>query len=444
MRAVAHARTTLLLFLFGALSVTAIGCDSASAFDGCVDPKDPSKPGPDPHSCQQSEFTEQDFRAREIAGTARRGEDGVNGAQLHVSPSPILPSDVGALTTDYSCDQVGFYRVPGNIAARYDLMVKLPNGVGGRDDILQYLGVAARGVDPQIEVPGRTLPRSWQGHVDVRFDAPIAAGHTVLFLASGNNVFGVTGDLSTGLAVHTLDFTEAATLHAVEYDPVKGLVSASKYGKMDVLSDSANPKVITMHLDPITGTATPKFTLSAPDGFTPNTIDVRVSTTRTSDALLVSIPYGQVVTLPVIPNLNYTYELTAKRLDGATSDSGETFLDVYGTTAITLPEPPVVSGPGLFAQVTKGDVLSVPGVGVIEHVFEPLQNGNAGIRILVSDPTTTAIPDVSLVNEQKITGAYRWTVRRFANALYVEQIAGADARRYKPFATSPPRTLFLR
>ena len=336
----AQASTTFLLCFFGVVSALVVACDTSSTFEGCVDPKDPTKPGTDPHSCPPSSFADEDFRGREISGTARRGEDGVSGAQLHVSPSPILDVDSSAVTTDVSADQIGFFRISGHVANRYDLTIKLPNGVNGRDDVLQYLGCAQRAFDPQLEVQGRTLPRSWSGHVDVRFDTEIPAEHAVLFLASGTNVFGVTGDLSTGLGVHTLDFTETATIHAVEYDPAKGLVSATKYGKADVLSDAANPKVITMHLDPITNPATPKFTLSAPAGFVPATVDVRIGASRSSDALLVSIPYGQAMTIPIVPNVGYTYELTATRADGATSDSGELFLDVNATTAITLPEPP--------------------------------------------------------------------------------------------------------
>lgn len=437
----AQASTTLLLVF---LSAAAVACDTASAFEGCVDPKDPTKKGTDPHACPQSNFTEQDFRAREISGTARRGEDGVAGAQIHVSPSAILETDADALTTDVAANLLGFYRVTGNIASRYDLLIKMPNGVNGRDDVMQYLGCAQRAFEPQLEVAGRTLPRSWSGHVDVRFDAAIESDHAVLFLASGTNVFGVTGDLSTGLSVHTLDFTETATIHAVEYDPAKGLISASKYGKADVLSDAANAKVVTIHLDPITGSATPKFTLTAPPGFTPTTVDVRIGATRTSDALLASIPFGQLTTIPIVPNLGYTYELSAKRDDGALSDSGETFLDVNATTAVTLIEPPTVTSPGELAQLTKGDVLAASGTGVLEHVFEPLVNGNAGIRILVANASQAVVPDLGIVNEQKLTGQYVWTVRRFSNATYVEQIGGADARRFRPSATSPRRTIYMR
>lgn len=431
-------RTTL------ALLVCALGaCNTASENEGCVDPNDPSKPGPDTSQCVRSTFPAQNFRAREVSGIVRRGEDPVVGAGVRIRPSALISSEGGPLDTN--TDVAGFYRVPGAVASLYDISFKLPNGQNGRDDILLYRGVAGRYLEPQLDVPVRGFARSWIGKVDVRFDVPVPAGHAVLFLANGTGVAGVTGDSEKGLEVYTASYTSTATLHAIEYEVAAGLVSASAYAKADVVCDAGTVKVVTLHLDPIPEKrATPKFELDAPPGFVPGPVEVRINVGRSNDAPLVSIPWGSEVSLPPIPNVGFNYLLRATRADGAVSDSGESGFDIYGTTKIKLVAPPDVVGPASGATFGAGELLLAGGPGVIEHVFEPELATGASLHIVLRNGPDTPLADARAIGVSTLTGAYTWTVRSYSTLPFVENVVGVDARRFRPVGISAPRQVILR
>lgn len=420
-----------------------VACDSASENEGCVDPNDPSKPGSNPANCPRSVFPAQDFRARDVAGVVRRGEDPVVGAGVRVTPAIGSP----ASPVDTNTDVAGFFR-SGAAPSLYDLTFKLPNGANGRDDLLVYRGVANRYLEPQLDLPTRTLGRSWIGKVDVRFDVPLPAGQAVLFLAGGDGVLGVTGDPSTGLAVHTASFTKKATLHAIAYDASVGPSSASAYGQAEVISDAGTVKVVTFHLDPIAGERrSPTFELeSIPPGFVPQSIEIRISASRSSDAVLVSIPWGTPASIAPIPNMLFSHELRATRADGAVSDSGQTVFDVASTkpNRLTLVAPPDVTGPEPGATIGAGEMVRASGPGVIEHVFEPTTAGAAALNIVLRNGLETPIPDASAVGVSTLNGTYTWTVRSYPSLAFVEAVWGPDGRRYRPFAVSAPRTIVLR
>ena len=438
------ARATILLLLASLLG--SVACDTASENEGCVDPNDRSKPGSDPSQCRRSTFSAQDFRARDVSGIVRRGEDPVVGASVRVAPSPHSSTLRDAPPVDTNTDVAGFFRVAGGVPALYDLTFKLPNGVNRRDDLLVYRDVAARYLEPQLEVPGRTLARSWIGRVDPRFDTPVAEGLAILFLASGEGIAGSTGDLASGLSVHMASFTRKATIHAIAYTPALGLNSATGYGSADVTSDAGATKVVNLHLDPITAERpTPTFELDAPPpGFVPGNIDVRIGVGRTSDALLVSIPWGTRVSLAPIPNQGFTYQVRATRADGAIADSGETGFDIGGLSKVKLVPPPEVIGPEAGATIGAGDLLLAGGPGIIEHVFEPTVPNGDTLDIVMRMGPETPLPDAKAVGVTALTGTYTWTVRSYPNLTFVEQVWGADGRRFRPFAISAPRTVVLR
>jgi hypothetical protein len=437
---VAQSSATL---LFLALLIPAVvACDTASENEGCTDPVHPGQPGKDPSNCARSNFQDGDLRSRDVTGIVRRGEDGVPSASVHVSQTQGSPGDDIATSGDALTDTIGFFRVPGSITTLYDLSFVLPNGPGGRKDVMILRGESARYTEPQLEVPGRTLPRSWSGHVDVRFDAPIKDGDAVLFLAQGDGVWGVTGDINAGLEVHTVKYVQSANIRAIEYDPAQGLISANAYGKSDVISDAGSPKAIIFHLDPITKSVVPQLSYQVPPGFTPGAVDIRVGLNRTSDALIASIPFDTNMTLPIIPDNAYTYQLKAKDVSGAIIDSGETGFDILKPATISLPLPPTILAP-VNTTIVAGDVLSVVGAGVLEHVFEPTTPGNPSLRIIVKG-TDTTLPDLASLGVTNSTGVYSWSVRSFPTMTAVENIFGADARRYKAVGTSPPRSVLLR
>lgn len=420
----------LLLLLF----FTGVACDSAGEGEGCAD-------GSDPSACLRSSFAAQDSRAREVSGIVRRGEDGVEGAFVRIDPSAASLGTTFSATT--STDAVGFYRVPGPVGSFFDLGFALPGGPGGRTDVLVFRDVSYRYMEPQLDPPTSSLPRSWLGHVLVTLDAPLPAGHKVLFLASGDGVYGVTGDLAAGIDVHTARYSQSANIRAIEYDEAKGLISASAYGKADVVSDAGRSTTLMLHLDPITLSQTPVFTIDLPPGFVPGDVQIRFGSSRTSDAFLTSIPWGQSAALPIVPDQGYTYRLRATRADGAVSDSGEQAFAVSAPALISLPAPPEPVTPDAEASVGAGDPLAASGTGILEHVLEPEAAGAPGIRVVGTSAVTT-IPDLASLAVSGGTGRYVWTVRRFSTLTTVEGIWGADARRSRPVAISAPRRLVLR
>lgn len=427
----AQRSATLGFFL---LLSTAVACDTAGEHDGCVD-------GVDPSECPRSLFPAQQAWMQNVAGLLRRGEDGVAGALVRVTSAEGSSTNFTAGT---STDEVGAYRVLDWVPSVYDLSFVIPNGPDRRSDVFVLRGVSYRYLEPQLDVAGRSLPRSWIGHVQVQLDAPLAEGHSVLFLAAGDGVYGVTGDLQKGLDVHTAKYEQRATIRAVEYDAAKGLISASAYGKADVISDAGTASSVTLHLEPITANVTPEFSIDLPPGFVPGAVEIRVASSRTSDALLASIPWGQSMTLPLVPDQGYTYHLRATRADGAVSDSGEVYFDPAKPALVSLPAPPEPLAPEDGATFGAGDPISSRSDrGILENVFEPQTAGAPALRVVTTKLDTT-LPDLHALNVEKGVGSYTWTVRRYSTMTVVENVWGADARRYRPVAISAPRTLILR
>lgn len=429
------ARTGAALGLFFLISAV-VACDTAGEHAGCAD-------GTDPSQCARSTFAAQNIHAADVSGIVRRGEDGVVGAQIHVAPalSPLGPNTV---TGDGITDERGFYSLRGDLPPLYDLTAILPGGVGGRKDVLVYRNILTRYFEPQLEVPGEPVQRSWTAHVAVTLDAPIAAGHTLLFLAAGDGVFGVTGDLASGLDVHTANFSAKANIRAIEYDPAKGVISATAYGKGDVYTKASAPAALQLHLDPLTGEpSVPQFQVTGPPGFVGRSITLRIEASRTSGAVFVTYPFGETVTLPSIPDHAYLYEIRAVDPSGAISDSGSIIFNSFVTTSVNLPSPPTVYGPDPGASVTGGDVLDAGGPGSLEHVLEPKTPGAPGIRVIAAGAETT-LPSLASLGIANATGNYTWTVRSYPTITQADNVGGFEPRRYKPFTVSAPRTLVLR
>ena len=84
------------------------------------------------------------------------------GAFVRVAPAELSISSASTFVGSTSTDDIGFYRVLGDVPAVYDLTFVLPGGRDGRSDVLVYRGVGYRYIEPQLDVPGRSLPRSWR------------------------------------------------------------------------------------------------------------------------------------------------------------------------------------------------------------------------------------------------------------------------------------------
>ncbi len=433
------ARTLLLLFF----ASTIAGCDSSAEFEDCVFSDDPgATPGSRRASCPSSVFPSEDRRAREVFGVVRRGEDVVPGAIVRAEPSsglaPGAPSETAATTIT---NGVGFFDGLRTTPLRYDLSVKLDREGSPDPDLLVYRGLGGRYIEPSIEGP-RTFTRAWTSRVDVRLDRAVPAGHSVAFFASGDGVYGVTGDLESGLTVLGRAYALDATLHVVEFETAGGLVKATAYGTAGVPVDAGVVRLVTIALQPIPFFVEPKLTVKAPAGFAPSAIDVRFGFTRTSDALLASIPIGSSRSLPIIPNAGYTYRVTATT-DGVVSDSGENGFDVLDpVTEIELPAPPTVTSPLEGETRGAGEMLLVDGEGVFEHVLVP-QAGGPTMRIITRQ-REAVLPDVAVLGSTPAVGPYTWTVRSYPTASFADELGGLDSRRFRPMGVSRSRSILLR
>ncbi|HVH41493.1 MAG TPA: hypothetical protein VM925_04090 [Labilithrix sp.] len=419
------------------MTLSLVGCDSSSEFEGCVNSDDPAAAsGSREKQCPPSTFLTEDFRAREVTGVVRRGEGVVAGAFVRVDPWADLPNTHPSNVSSAVSDDVGVFTL--RLAPlRYDLSVRFD------DNVLVFRGLGARYFDPSIEGTSPLPGRAWTGRVDVRLERPVADGHTLAFFASGDGVFGVTGDLETGLSVLVRSYTTPAKLHVVEYETTGGLEKATAYGKTEVIVDAGVVRLATFPLAPITTFAEPRFVATAPPGLAPATVDVIIGFTRTSDARLATLPIGVSRKLPIIPDAGYTCRARGTGPDGAVSDTGETGFDVYrAETAIELPSPPVARWP--LDGETRGpaEMLAVDGEGVFEHILVP-QTGGPSVRLMTSDPDV-ALPDVRSLGAAPAIGPYTWTVRAFPTAHFVEALSGVDSRRYRPVGISAPRTIVLR
>ena len=383
---------TLLLFFFAS---TIAGCDSSAEYEDCVFSDDPgATPGSRRASCPSSVFPSEDRRAREVVGYVRRGEDVVPGALVRVEPASAFPPGAPSATVATTITNgAGFFDGLRTTPLRYDLSVKLDREGSPGPDLLLYRGLGARYVEPSIEGP-RTFARAWTSRVDVRLDRAVPAGHSVAFFASGDGVYGVTGDLESGLTVLGRAYAMDATLHVVELETAGGFAKATAYGTTVVPVDAGTTRLATIALQPISNFVESKFTVKAPVGFAPSAIEVRFGFTRTSDALLVSIPIGSSRSMPMIPNAGFTYRVTATA-EGVVSDTGERGFDVDRLTEIELPAPPSVTSPLEGETRGAGEMLLVDGEGIFEHVLVP-QAGGPTMRIITRQ-REASLPDVAVL-----------------------------------------------
>ena len=426
------ARTLLLLFTTSLL----VGCESSWEFDACVFSDDPSgAAGGRRSACPSSVFNPEDARSREIAGVVRRGEDVVPGAIVLVDPSPGFTGVKSTTTLSTITDAVGFFGGLRSVALRYDLSVKLG------EDLLFYRSDANRYFEPSLEGP-RTFSRVHTSRVDLRLDRAIPDGRSVAFFANGEGVLTVSGDGASSLSVLHQEYTNPAAIHVVEYETSGGFEKATAYGKADVVLDPGGVRLARVVLEPVTTFTEPAFSVSAPPGAADATIEIRLFFSRTSDALVATVPPGAPRKIPVIPNASYTYRAGAT-VDGATVHSGDAFFDPSRpVTEIELPAPPIVASPAEGEVRGAGETLLVDGKGVFEHVLVP-EGGGRTMRIITRQ-RDAALPDPTSLGAAPASGPHSWTVRSFPTVRFAEELSGLDVRRHHPMGVSRSRSIVLR
>jgi hypothetical protein len=415
-------------------SATLGGCDQAGTYKNCTDPADPA-PGSQKNDCPPSTFVmPHDVAWRDVSGIVWKGNTGVNGAVLSLSPLATQPN-VKIISALAGIN--GFFGPLHDLALEYDLTVRADS------DVMVVRGATTRYVQPAFEGPDN-LTAGWSKRISIATDPPLGPGRTLALFATGTTAIAVTGDLDSGLSLVDKDYAANATIHAVEYEKGKDLTTATAYGKADVFVSASVPQPVPIHLDPIAQFAETKLVLDAPPGFSATTADLALVYSPTSLAHLTTMTLGVTIKLPVIPNrAAYAYHVRATAPDGAVAESGEQALD-FGQPEVkaSLLPSAVLESPADGASIDRTMPLQASGSGILEHVLVPA-SGTGSLRIITRD-STAILPDPTLVGGSVPTGKYTWTVRNYPGITFVDNLGGADPARYERVSTSAPRTVVIR
>lgn len=387
--------------------------------------------------CKPSVVAIPDGRWRDVVGIVRRGESGVAGAIVRIEPTEGFLGERGGRVASTMTDGAGFFGPLSSAALRYDISVR------AGDDVLVYRGAAGRYLEPFFEASSSTPARSWLGRLDVQLEQPLPEGRAVTFFATGK-ALAVVGDLERGIGLVGSDYTFPATVHAVVYEKDGDLSTASAYGKVDVIANPDVPQLARLSFEPIKEFRETKVTVSAPGGYTPRLAEVLVGYSRTSYAPLATIPIGVTRRLPVIPNHGYhAYRVRASLPDGAVSDSGEKFFDIFSSeNKIELPLVPRADAPSAGASLASSDRLEARGKGLLEHVLVP-KRGAGTIRVVTREPVAS-LPDVAELGASPPRGEYSWTVRSYPEIRFVDGFGGSDGARFFAVGISAPRSIVFR
>lgn len=414
-----------------------LACDSRD-HEQCSFVEDPAvTSGARQGKCQPSVVNIDYKNWREVSGIVRRGESGVAGALVRVEPSEGFLGEAKARVSSTLTDAAGFFGPMPGAALRYDISFRADQ------DVLIYRGATTRFIQPAFDASGAsssTSSRSWVGRLDVQLDAPLADSETITFFASGNAI-DVVGDLDRGISLIGSEYTFPATLHAVVHDKNGDLSTAKAYGKVDVVAKADSPALARLAFKSIEESKETKVTVAAPPGYTAQAAEILVGYSRTSYRVLTTIPIGVTKRLPVIPNHGYyAYRVRAFLPDGAVSDSGEKFFDLFSSeNKIELPRAPVAEKPTEGAVLASSDRLEARGQGIFEHILVPKKGG--GTIQLVTSGAEAALPDLTTLGASPPKGEYSWRVRCYPDVRFVDGLGGADARRFPAVGTSAPRSV---
>jgi hypothetical protein len=385
----------------------------------------------------ESTFANEDPFAHEVAGRVRLGTEPAAGVLVRIDASPGYASatgwtagpDANVVTNDY-----GFYRFT-NAPLLYDLTMR--QGL----DVFVMRNLAQRYVEPPFG--DDAAPRAFTAHVDVVVDPPIAPGHVVAFLVSGDEAVAAAGTLASGADVLVRGFSRAITLHVVAFDPARTLAAPSAYGKVDVRVQALGGAAARVALAPVADVVELIVRPSLPPGFVDAGSDLSVDFgVRTSARHVTPITPGSTVVLKPIPGARYLMRTRARAVaGGATSDSGLFVVDTTQPSVTpTLPAPPVLVSPSAGGMASDG--LSAAGEGVLEHVLVPADPRAPTVRIVTREGLAR-LPDLSGVGLGRPTGKQAWSVRAFPGVAFEDGLSGPDARVAQPNATSEPRAIVL-
>jgi hypothetical protein len=409
------------------------GCDKSDAFPDCTVPSDPSATRRI-DACPSSFFDTTTIPAwRDVSGQVWRGEIGVEGAVVRVSPV-VAPAPAALVATT---GPEGFFGPVHDVDLRYDVTVR------AAPDILRLQGLTLRNVAPAFDGP-HDRAAGYSKILLPQIDPPVAADHTIAFYATGTTAFGIAGDLEHGLTLVDSAYEASATIHAVEYVRGKDFLSATAYGNAQIVATAAAPELVSIHLAPVTTYIEHTLDVTPPGG-SKTSAELLLVFSRSSLARSANAPLGTKIQLPILPGstAGFAYHIVATAPDGTVLDSAEKFISSDPVENVSLSKAPELVAPADGASIDATATLSVSGSGLFVHAFRP-SDGSAGtIRVVTSNATTT-LPDFAAVGAAPPKGAYVWTVRAFPGLTFPENFTGIDAGRYDASATSKPRTVVLR
>jgi hypothetical protein len=410
------------------LAIGAIGCDSelrecapSNVPEGRVD------------ACLRSVFKVDNVRYLEVSGVVRRGEGAVSGAVVRVEPfDPGAGLRPGAIAVTNEAGQYG----PIPFAPyRYSVSARLDR------DVIAIHDLGYRHFEPTIEADA-SFGRTWSWPLDVRLVRPIAPDHALAFFVSGDDTYGVRGDLDAGLTVAARDFTGRFTLHAIEYVRGSDLSSATAYGRVEGSGTASGPAFVPLDLVPLDPKSFADVNLRpiAPAGFTAGDIEIIVAYSLTSYGPLTTLVPGVTKRFPFLPSTYHiAYRAVARAPSGATTASGVAAFDPFAKDVrIELPKSvhEVVS-PSDGSMSGSDGSLVVSGSGVLEHVLE----GEGRTIRMIGRGGAMRLPDLAALGAEPPKGRYTWRVRSYPKVSFPENLSGANGRRFQPVATSAPRAI---
>jgi hypothetical protein len=421
-------RQAALIFLVLGAAVSA--CNSSHEFDGCDYAENPTGVSR-VDKCPKSIFEPGTIPWRDINGVIWQGDNGVAGAVIAVDTRTGAPAQTISSAN-------GYFGPIKDVAVNYDLTARVGK------DVIAIRGMTTRYPAPSLDLPAHAPAAAWVKRINLQLAAPLPEGHAVAFFVTGGNSYGAVGDLEHGVSIVDKDYAGGVTIHAVEYEKGKDLSTASAYGKADAFVSAATPQLVSLRLDPITSFPETLVTASLPPGMSADTAEITINYSRSSSAVLTTMKLGEKRKLPLIPNVgSYAYRIRASSPDGATSDSGQQFLNVYAPeTKAELVAPPVVDSPADGASMAVTDPLGAHAPGILEHVLVA-EGGSPSIHVVAMNQSVR-LPSFAAVGADVPHGKYTWVVRSFPKLDAVDQVGGQDARRYDPIGISAPRTIVFR
>jgi len=383
----------------------------------------------------ESVFPQENRFGRSIGGIVYSDSEPASFATVHIDKNANSGSDddfnPGSDSMVYTTDDQGVYRFV-TAPFRYDMTILHGSDVVVLRDFF--------GRYPWPQIGGTEPPKGFVVNVSPTLDPPLPSGMAASFFASGDDAATLSGDLASGLSLGIRHFATAAVgdgdstaiLYAVVYPEGGSIANATAYGRVPLFVQADRAAVVIVPVASVSDSANVAFEVSAPPGFLVEPIQISVDFgVRTISMPAATLAQDEQLHVALIPFARWIVQATATSAANAAvvTRSGLIAFDTsYPLTQITLPPPPV---PISFANgVIEGD-----GIGVREHLLEPLDGQGQTLRILTLD-RYSSLADPTLFQLPAPVGRYRWTMTNWPFVTQMEAMGGPDGRVNSPSATA--------